>query len=183
MRQPSDSSLVGSSEAGGKCWTILTANTTAWSSAQGMLEQLASEGLAPDIVGLQETRLADLETCFRARAWAASMGYRLSMAPAVSTGPGLLQSSAGVALGCRARIGFAAATSIPGTPAFSSRVLAGHIEGILAGGITLASVYLKDGIGLQHENIDILWGLGQYFNSFEEPYIVFWRLEHGARPA
>eukprot|EP00972_Heterocapsa_arctica_P071292 10530152-Heterocapsa_arctica.AAC.1 len=69
-----------------------------------------------DILALQETRLFGADQLGRARAWASKANLQLDFKAAVKTGPGVLETSAGVAVGAR--------SCIP-TKAFKNKELCG----------------------------------------------------------
>eukprot|EP00972_Heterocapsa_arctica_P064545 9525291-Heterocapsa_arctica.AAC.1 len=89
-----------------------------------------------DILSLQETRLFGTDQLGRARAWASKANLLLDFKAAVKTGPGVLETSAGVAVGAR--------SCIPTKPfkneelfGFGGRLVAVHVEGLLPGGSTI----------------------------------------------
>jgi len=150
-------------------WTLVTANTTAWSSAQALIGFLADSDVKPDMMCLQETRLETAEANSAAAAWAAKQGLRLDFGAALSTGPGPLQNSGGTASGVKAHVGSA---PVPISGVHASRATDTHMEGLIKGGVTVVSIYLHDGMGLLAENLEILQRLGQFLVQRSEPYIV-----------
>eukprot|EP00972_Heterocapsa_arctica_P088816 13098096-Heterocapsa_arctica.AAC.1 len=131
-----------------------------------------------DIITLQETRLFGTDQLGRARAWANKANLLFYFRAAVKTGPGILGTSAGVAVGAR--------SCIPTKP-FKNEELFGHggilvavhVEGLLPGGFTIMSVYMKDGIGLAGINLDIMESIGRFTMLLNTPWILAgdWNME------
>eukprot|EP00972_Heterocapsa_arctica_P045434 6707102-Heterocapsa_arctica.AAC.1 len=84
-----------------KDWVFVSANCNSWSSGQTMVDDMAEAKMKCDIITLQETRLFGPDQLGRARAWANKANLLLDFRAAVKTGPGILETSAGVAVGAR----------------------------------------------------------------------------------
>ena len=153
-------------------------NTNAWSSAQAVLSFLEEEGSRVDCLCLQETRLCSQDQVSQARAWADQAGWNLGLGSAERTGEGPLQTSAGVGVATRSYIGSAPVGS-QCLEAYGHRICAAHVNGMLGGGFTLVSLYMKDGLEVQGINVDILRDLGAFLLQLEEPWMVAadWNME------
>ena len=79
----------------------MIANANHWQGCKVLLEQAAKEGRLLDGVVMAETRIKGKIRRHQAVEWALARGYRLEGLEGVSTGPGPLQCSAGVAVGLR----------------------------------------------------------------------------------
>eukprot|EP00972_Heterocapsa_arctica_P020871 3076001-Heterocapsa_arctica.AAC.1 len=97
-----------------------------------MIDDMAKAKMKCDIIALQETRLFGPDHLDRARAWASKANLLLDFKAAVKTGPGILETSAGVAVGAR--------NCIPTKPVeneqlfgHGGRLVAVHVEGMLRG--------------------------------------------------
>eukprot|EP00972_Heterocapsa_arctica_P011686 1712139-Heterocapsa_arctica.AAC.1 len=93
---------------------------------------MAEAKMKCDIIALQETRLFGPDQLDRARNWACQANMMLDFKAAVKTGPGILETSAGVSVGAR--------KAIPTRPyknqqlfGHGGRLVAVHVEGLIRG--------------------------------------------------
>ena len=175
--------------------TLVTANTTARSSAQGGHHQAvrgaqhrldAATAKKPgqpawvkhnnayeklqrneEALTLWDEKLAALAASAAKRP--AKQGPRLNFGAALSTGPGPLQNSCRAALGSKAA-GGSSPVLISGV--HSRRATATHTGLAVKGGITVMSIYTRDGMGLQAEGLERTQRLGRLLVQRSEPLVV-----------
>jgi hypothetical protein len=181
-RLPSPLRLNSSSPRRGS-WLFATANVTAWGSGKTLLEWWANgDEPLPDFVFLQEHRLKAQGQLDEATARCRHLGWRLFSSPAVSTGPGALESSGGVAIAVRSFIGAGVAHDFA-EGAAAGRALACHCSGLLPRGFVAISLYLHVGRGLKggrpNPNLAILGEVADYLAGLRVPWVIAgdWNLQ------
>jgi hypothetical protein len=144
---------------------IATANVTAWSSAITYLHETQA-----DILLVQEHKLGECQA-EEAVSWLRRRGWNAVMTPAVPGPNGGL--SAGTAVLARSHIGLGlplvgAETVVPG------RAVAARIEAPGYRPMTVLSLYLHDGVGLDKTNLEVLRQVGAFLaaQGDSQPFVV-----------
>ncbi len=144
---------------------IATANVTAWSSAITYLHETQA-----DILLVQEHKLGECQAD-EAVSWLRRRGWNAVMTPAVPGPNGGL--SAGTAVLARSHIGLGlplvgAETVVPG------RAVAARIEAPGYRPMTVLSLYLHDGVGLDKTNLEVLRQVGAFLaaQGDSQPFVV-----------
>ena len=150
---------------------VVTVNSNAWQTGQGVLEWLHRTGTLPDVLCFQETRLKSIGNLSSAKAWARARGYDMSGDLAAATGPGLLQSSAGVAIAVSHHI--PVSTQRPECFEGSTTRLCARCLSVWGGVPLIAiSVYLVTGIGLGGENLALISHLIEYVHTLSSMWFI-----------
>ena len=130
-------------------WALVTANVTAWSSADALLRRAGA-----DAILLQEHHIVGQDACSRLAQASTYPRWRLSLQAALATDRG--GSSAGVAIAVARHTGLSHSIDLPQRATMSHRLQIRHWSGLCKGGVHLVSVYLYDGEGLSRRNLDLL---------------------------
>eukprot|EP00974_Lingulodinium_polyedra_P096648 9369099-Lingulodinium_polyedra.AAC.1 len=126
-------------------------NTSA--GAMLYLEAMIAARQSPHVLMMPEAHVRG-EAAAELQRRAARAGYRALVAPAL---PGVGQSTrGGVALLARANLCMGRPFSAPTEVLVPGHLVAGHVQAFCRGGVTLLGVYLVVGVGLAHENVNIL---------------------------
>ena len=130
-----------------------------------------------------------MKAIVKAKGWARQRGLKLHVAAAQVTGPGHLESSAGVAIGVRSHVGMAPAPGLrqlaldvaAQTAAkeagvtiqfLEARVVAVLINGLVRGGFYAVALYLEDGVGVGGRNEFLLQLVIAFITSCRSLWIV-----------
>ncbi|CAK0843900.1 unnamed protein product, partial [Prorocentrum cordatum] len=154
---------------------LVSANTTAWGSAQSLVEWLHDdEGRLPAVLCLQEHRLKGKQAMARAAGWMQARGFSWHGQAALPTGPGPLESSGGVAA---ATLRPSAAAAAPGLLAHRFQVCEVNLG--FREPSRVISAYFITKIGRAKENIGLLAALHEYVRQLESPWVVIgdWNME------
>ncbi|CAK0797095.1 unnamed protein product, partial [Prorocentrum cordatum] len=154
---------------------LVSANTTAWGSAQSLVEWLHDgAGRLPEVLCLQEHRLKGKQAVARAAGWMQARGFSWHGQAAMATGPGPLESSGGVAV---ATLRPSAAVVTPGLPAHRFQVCEVNLG--FREPCCIISSYFITKIGRAKENIGLMAALHEYVGQLESPWLVMgdWNME------
>ncbi len=144
---------------------IATANVTAWGSAIAYLHDTLA-----DVVLVQEHKLGERQAD-EAISWLRRRGWNAVMTPAVPGPNGGL--SAGTAVLAKSHIGLGlplvgSDTIVPG------RAIAARVEAPGYRPMTVLSLYLHDGVGLDRTNLEVLRQVGAFLaaQGDNQPFVV-----------
>ncbi|CAK0837763.1 unnamed protein product, partial [Prorocentrum cordatum] len=156
---------------------LVSANATAWGSAQSLVEWLHDdEGRLPVVLCLQEHRLKGKQAVARAASWMQARGFSWHGQAALPTGPGPLESSGGVAVATLRPSAAAAAPELPVHRFQACEVNLGFREPC-----RVISAYFITKIGRAKENIGLLAALHEFefVGQLESPWVVMgdWNME------
>ncbi|CAK0789309.1 unnamed protein product, partial [Prorocentrum cordatum] len=154
---------------------LVSANTTAWGSAQALVEWLHDDvGRLPAVLCLQEHRLKGKQAMARAAGWTQARGFSWHGQAALPTGSGPLESSGGVAV---ATLRPSAAAAAPGLPAHRFQVCEVNLR--FREPCRVISAYCITKIGRAKENIGLLAALHEFVGQLESPWVVMgdWNME------
>ncbi|CAK0813782.1 unnamed protein product, partial [Prorocentrum cordatum] len=154
---------------------LVSANATAWGSAQSLVEWLHDGvGRLPEVLCLQEHRLKGKQAVARAAGWMQARGFCWRGQAAMATGPGPLESSGGVAV---ATLRPSAAVATPGLPAHRFQVCEVNLG--FREPCCIISSYFITKIGRAKENIGLMAALHEYVGQLESPWLVMgdWNME------
>jgi hypothetical protein len=156
-----------------EAYVIGTANTTAWTSAQRLLEEHDV-----DTWLLQETKHVDELEADQATAWAKRRGWKLA------AGNGLEAKA-----GARAGADVASSKGVtqgrwPGLDShelWPGRCTAVHLSAVARGGIAVASVYCAVGTGMKGDNVDLCDKLEECVDRLDCLWVIGgdWNMEAG----
>ncbi len=145
-------------------WSVVTANVSAWHSADTLLRKVAADALL-----MQEHHVVGQDACDRHQASSACRRWRASLQPAAVTHAG--GHSAGVGVVVARHTGLALDLDFPSGPAVAHRVQVRHWGGLCPGGVHLVCVYLYDGEGLSRRNMDLLQELAFVITHLRGPWL------------
>ncbi|CAK0792592.1 unnamed protein product, partial [Prorocentrum cordatum] len=147
---------------------LVSANTTAWGSAQALVEWLHDDvGRLPAVLCLQEHRLKGKQAMARAAGWMQARGFSWHGQAALPTGTRPLESSGGVAVATRRP---SAAAAAPGLPAHRFQVCEVNLG--FREPCRVISAYFITKIGRAKENIGLLAALREFVGQLESPWVV-----------
>ena len=137
-------------------WDSLT-NVMDWCRDQGAnlfgVCNDAGDPIKPRVISVQETRLKVKGKLDSAYGWGDRRSFNFSLGPALSTGAGPTQSSAGVGFGVTSSLASSSVSRPPDLEYFKSRVVIRHVNVGLPGGLMVLSVYLYTSLGVTGENV------------------------------
>ena len=125
----------------------------------------AGDPINPHVVSVQETRLKVKGKLDSAYGWGDRRSVNFSLGPALSTGAGPTQSSAGVGRGVSSSLASSSVSRPPDLDEFKSRVAIIHVDVGLPGGLKVLSAYLCTSMGISGDNVEFLNALGEYLKS------------------
>ena len=152
-----------------KCWSLVTANVTAWFRADELLASATKWGHIPDVFLFQETakcseQVAEVRSSLAARRWQAEF------APSVRT-PAL-----GVSAGCAVVGRWSSTFRWLATPDVEKkhpgRFLAAIWSGVLVDGVLVASIYAYTGEGSEVANVELLELVARELASCRLPFVL-----------
>ena len=147
-------------------WAIDTANTNCIDTAHDNVLCKTSA----DITCLQETRLRSQQAIDAAKARMRRVGHSAHCSLAATTEAG--KGSGGCAVTVRKGIGISPADEGLVSAQFAHRIAAAHVSGVVAGGVHIISVYLKDTEGLSEYNLRVLQEVGALVRTLGGPWII-----------
>ena len=124
---------------------------------------------AADVVGLQETRVINLDRCNAGMQAAKAAKWKVKLTPAQVTEKGY--ASAGVAVACRAPYGMTH-PQVQGWGFDGTRIHHAHLRVACRGGIHCLSVYLYTCEGLSERNCRLLRELARLVKGVHGPWII-----------
>ncbi|CAK0809487.1 unnamed protein product, partial [Prorocentrum cordatum] len=167
--------LLGSRPRAADVVELVSANATAWGSAQALVEWLHDDvGRLPAALCLQEHRLKGKQAMARAAGWMQARGFSWHGQAALPTGTGPLESSGGVAVATRRP---SAAAAAPGLPAHRFQVYEVNLG--FREPCRVISAYFITKTGRAKENIGLLAALHEFVGQLESPWVVMgdWNME------
>ena len=147
-------------------WAVDTINPNSWTAARDRI----LTRVAADFALLQETREFTEAAVDKLKREARSIGWSAVASPAWRTAAD--KGSGGCAVLAAKGTGIAPPTGLAVSDALKHRIVVGWASAMIKGGVHLVSVYPKDGVGLNEDNMHLLQELAALLKQNKGPWIV-----------
>jgi len=148
-----------------KLWAVDTSNPNSWTSAENTVMLKSSA----DVILLQETKRYGFATAKMVTA-ARNIGWNAVPSEALRTAAD--KASGGCMVAARKGNGITPHPDSLVKDGFGHRIKLAWVAGFLAGGLHIGSVYLKDGVGLDDTNLELLQEIAGALKQLQGPWVL-----------